>query len=577
MRIEKVSLCGFRNYSDTTIGFKSSTLIIGSNDVGKTNLIYGMRLLLDKSLSDADIEPTETDFHISPTGIQAKSFSITIHFCEVKEDAVLSVLKGHVSEQSSTIFKLVAQLSNLEYQLYIGATENDLELVSSRYYLRYINLRYINAQRNLQKFIEKEKKTLLKVSRNELDDKDSTEDQVLITKIGKSLDDVNEKVRELNYVKKSTALVNDELKKIAHTLSNYEVHLDTGAIQVQQFIDNLKLRASNNGSKMLLGGDGRNNQILLALWTAKSQRELNSEDEVVFYCIEEPEAHLHPHQQRKLADYLNNELFGQTIITTHSPQITARYSPDSIIHIVNRNSDSYAASGGCSDCISDAWDNLGYRMSILPAEAFFSRAVLLVEGPSEKLFYTELAEALGIDLDFYNISILTVDGVQFEVYVNVLDAMDIPWVLRTDNDVSKITIKNRMTGQDIEKRQLAGINRCLALANVEKMPHLDLNTTSKSLFDDGTWQNVSNTVNPMNIYLSKTDLEYDLSLELPHQLLEFSGKSNVDDAIKHLASKKAIRMREFLSKYGKELRNLRAGELAKPLLDCVNHVTESGV
>ncbi|MCG3873639.1 AAA family ATPase [Psychrobacter sp. Ps7] len=420
MRVEKVSLCNFRNYSDTTINFKHSTLIIGSNDVGKTNLIYGMRLLLDKSLSDADIEPNETDFHISPIGIQANEFSITIYFCEVKEDAVLSVLKGHVSEHSSTIFRLVAQRSSLEYQLYIGATENSLELINSRYYLRYINLRYINAQRNLQKFIEKEKKTLLKISRCELNDEDSDKDQALVTEIGKNLNYVNERVRELNYVKNSTALVNKELKKIAHTLINYEVHLDTGAIQVQQFIDNLKLSASNNGSKMLLGGDGRNNQILLALWTAKSQRELNPEDEVVFYCIEEPEAHLHPHQQRKLADYLNNELIGQTIITTHSPQITARYSPDSIIHIINRNSDSYAASGGCSDCISNAWDNLGYRMSILPAEAFFSRVVLLVEGPSEKLFYTELAEALNIDLDFYNISILTVDGIQFKVYVDIL-------------------------------------------------------------------------------------------------------------------------------------------------------------
>lgn len=124
MRVEKVSLCNFRNYSDTTINFKHSTLIIGSNDVGKTNLIYGMRLLLDKSLSDADIEPNETDFHISPIGIQANEFSITIYFCEVKEDAVLSVLKGHVSEHSSTIFRLVAQRSSLEYQLYIGATEN---------------------------------------------------------------------------------------------------------------------------------------------------------------------------------------------------------------------------------------------------------------------------------------------------------------------------------------------------------------------------------------------------------------------------------------------------------------------
>lgn len=566
MKIEQVRILNYRNYSNAVINFSSSTLIIGANDVGKTNLIFGLRLLLDKSLSERDIEPSETDFHISPDGEQADEFSITVQFFDINEDAVLSILKGHISDDCRTIFRLVAQRSNLDYKIYVGSAIDDLEEVSSRFYLRYLNLRYVNAQRNLQKFIETEKKHLLRISQSELTDENSDADKLQLTKIGKSLNVVNERVRKLNYVKDSTSLVNEELQKIAHTFSDYEIHLDSGAIQVQQFIDNLQLSASTNGSKMLLGGDGRNNQILLALWKAKSQREFNPDHEVVFYCIEEPEAHLHPHQQRKLANYLINELSGQTIITTHSPQITAQYSPDSIVHIINRNSRSYAASQGCSSCISEAWDNLGYRMSILPAEAFFSRVVLLVEGPSEKLFYTELAKALDIDLDFFNISILTVDGVQFEVYINVLNAMEIPWVLRTDNDVSQITVQN------VEKRNLAGINRCLSLAGETKLPHAPVVTTSQSLVDDGTWQRISNIINTNNMYLSKIDLEQDLALELPEQVLEFSGKNTLAEAVKYLAAKKAIRMREFLTAHKDQLQNIRQGELAKPLLDCLNHV-----
>lgn len=566
MKLEQVRILNYRNYSNAVINFSSSTLIIGSNDVGKTNLIFGIRLLLDKSLSERDIEPSETDFHISSEGGQANEFSITVQFCDINEDAVLSILKGHISDNSRTIFRIVAHRSNLDYKLFIGSTENELEEVSSRFYLRYINLRYVNAQRNLQKFIETEKKHLLRISHSELTDEHNEADKLQLAEIGKSLNIVNERVRKLNYVKDSTTLVNEELQKIAHTFSDYEVHLDSGAIQVQQFIDNLQLSASTNGSKMLLGGDGRNNQILLALWKAKSQREFNPDHEVIFYCIEEPEAHLHPHQQRKLANYLINELSGQTIITTHSPQITAQYSPDSIVNIINRNSKSHAASEGCSSCISDAWDNLGYRMSILPAEAFFSRAVLLVEGPSEKLFYTELAKALDIDLDFFNISILTVDGVQFEVYTNVLNAMEIPWVLRTDNDVSKITVREE------EKINLAGINRCLSLAGAKKLPHAPLGTTSQSLVDNGTWQSVSSIINANNMYLSKVDLEQDFALELPEQILVFSGKSTLADAVKYLAAKKAIRMRAFLAAHKDQLQTIRGGELAKPLLACLNHV-----
>lgn len=560
MKIEKVEITNFRNFESATVFFKGSTLVIGANDIGKTNLMFALRLLLDKSLSERDIEPSETDFHIRSDGSQASDFSILIQFSDVQEEAVLSVLRGHVSDASRTVFKLTASKENLDYKFYAGSDEAELEEISSRFYLKYINLRYIRSQRDLQKFIDIEKKHLLKISQADRDDAETATDNKQLDRIGKSLNIVNERVRRLNYVKSSTDLVNDELKKLAYTFDGYGVHLDSGAIQVQQFIDNLQLSASSNGSKIMLGGDGRNNQILLALWKAKSQREHDPDHEVVFYCVEEPEAHLHPHQQRKLADYLINELPGQTIITSHSPQITARYSPDSIAHIINRGNGSYAASNGCSECISDTWDELGYRMSILPAEAFFSSVVLLVEGPSEQLFYAELAKANGIDLDFYNISILPVDGVQFKVYVNVLNAMEIPWVLRTDNDVSKITV------QEVELRNLAGINRCLDLLGLQKHNHADVTTTAQSLVQSGYWQNVSNQINPHNTFLSKVDLEDDLAGEMPAQLLSYTGKANAADAIKYMADKKAIRMRGFLNAHKSELNTLGDGELAKPLL-----------
>ncbi len=560
MKIEKVEITNFRNFESATVFFKGSTLVIGANDIGKTNLMFALRLLLDKSLSERDIEPSETDFHIKPDGSQASDFSILIQFSDVQEEAVLSVLRGYVSDDSRTVFKLTASKENLDYKFYAGSAEAELEEISSRFYLKYINLRYIKSQRDLHKFIDIEKKHLLKISQADRDDAETATDNKQLDRIGKSLNMVNERVRRLNYVKSSTDLVNEELQKLAYTFNGYGVHLDSGAIQVQQFIDNLQLSASSSGSKIMLGGDGRNNQILLALWKAKSQREHDPDHEVVFYCVEEPEAHLHPHQQRKLADYLINELPGQTLITSHSPQITARYSPDSIAHIINRGNGSYAASNGCSECISDTWDELGYRLSILPAEAFFSRVVLLVEGPSEQLFYTELAKANGIDLDFYNISILPVDGVQFKVYVNVLNAMEIPWVLRTDNDVSKITV------QGVELRNLAGINRCLDLLGLQKHNHADVATTAQSLVQSGDWQNISNQINPHNTFLSKVDLEDDLAGEMPAQLLAYTGKTNAADAIKYMAGKKAIRMRGFLKAHKSELNSLGGGELAKPLL-----------
>jgi putative ATP-dependent endonuclease of OLD family len=558
MNIEKVEIFGFRNFDNATVKFNGSTLIIGANDVGKTNLIYALRILLDKSLSERDIEPQATDFHIAKNGSQASQYIITVFFKEIIEDAALSILKGNVSDDGCSVFRFVAFSNSMDYRLLVGCNESELQEITSRYYLKYINMRYVRSRRDLRKFIDSEKKQLLKLSQESRGVNETESDDTQLQKISRGLNVINERVRRLNYVKESTTLVNNELKKLSHNYDDYSVHLDSGAIKVHQFIDNLELGASTSGSTMMLGGDGRDNQILLALWKAKSEREFDPDHEVTFYCVEEPEAHLHPHQQRKLADYLNKELPGQAIITSHSPQIVSRYKPDSIIHIINKAGTSYAASEGCSNCISDAWDNLGYRISVLPAEAFFSSCVLLVEGPSEQLFYQQIAIAMGIDLDFYNISILSVDGVQFEIYTNILDALEIPWVMRTDNDVSKVPKNDLMN--------LAGVNRCLSIAKKTRLEHRALGTDANTLIQDGTWLDVSTQINPLGIFLSKIDLEHDLSLELPDELLTYSGKADMTDAIKYIQDKKATRMREFLASYDISSKRLDQGELVKPLI-----------
>ncbi|KKY82338.1 chromosome segregation protein SMC, partial [Enterobacter cloacae] len=354
MLIETLYISGFRNYHEAEINFRESALIIGANDIGKTNLLFALRLLLDKSLSELDLEPRVNDFHIDQDGVQSQEIEIVLQFGEVREDAVISKLSGYVSEDDELYIKYHACQSTMDFTISLSHDGLSYDEVPNRFYLKYLSLKYINSQRDLEKYIRLEKKHLLRLAQDVRSEEQSQRDGEVFTVLNQLLADVNEKVREISYVASATSELNTELRKLSYNHERLTVQLDTGAIGVDQFIEKLELSASTNGKKLMLGGDGFNNQILLALWKAKSLREHDVTSEVVIYCIEEPEAHLFPHQQRKLASYLVENLPGQSIVTSHSPQIAVNFRPDCVIRLYANKGSTKAASNGCSACISTA-------------------------------------------------------------------------------------------------------------------------------------------------------------------------------------------------------------------------------
>lgn len=460
------------------------------------------------------------------------------------------------------------------YRILVGYSEETLEEFPSRYYIKRLNMQYVDTNRDLFSFLKRERNQMLTLAKDKRTAEIVQEDDKKTTDIQNDLNTINAKVSSLHYVSTALEQVNKELSDLSIHNTDQSVQFIAGESNADKLLDSLVLAYSSEENPLAIGGDGRNNQIFLATWIAK-QNIQKSVDHVTFYAIEEPEAHLHPHQQRKLSEYIQNKFDEQVFITSHSPHIASRFKPENMVRLYSKNKFTYAACSGCNLILKEVFDEFGYRLNVLSSETFFSNGVFLVEGTSEVLFYTSLAQELNVDLDRYNLSILSVEGIGFKPYIAICNALNIPWVLRTDNDIfSKPTKSPTM-------HYYAGISRIMGILEhiaCQDEPLLQYWSSHKA---ENEWQygteapTVANDLNayikeqaePFGMFLSDIDLENDLANSpLQGELFQYYGKKKVDTLVKAMQTKKAENMLGFLTEYHAALGALAEDKIAKPLM-----------
>lgn len=183
-------------------------------------------------------------------------------------------------------------------------------------------------------------------------------------------------------------------------------------------------------------GAGFQSSIVVAIFRA--YQELSRQAAMI--AIEEPEAFLHPHRQRFFFKILSElaTSSSQVFFTTHSAHFVDIAAPESVVVVRRTPSDGTKV----FTCPPQQWapgakERLKLEREFDPErnEMFFAKAVLLVEGDTEKALFPVLLNAQGVDLDELGLSVVEVGGKKnLPIFVKVLQAFSIPFVVVFDED-----------------------------------------------------------------------------------------------------------------------------------------------
>ena len=78
MRIRRIKVTNFRNLRNLEIFPTKTSVIIGENNAGKSNLIHALRLILDPKSKRLESEISEDDINILAYNEGEKEFSILV-------------------------------------------------------------------------------------------------------------------------------------------------------------------------------------------------------------------------------------------------------------------------------------------------------------------------------------------------------------------------------------------------------------------------------------------------------------------------------------------------------------------
>lgn len=538
MKFNSITIKNFRNFEDISIDLTNKNILFGMNDVGKTNFLYALRFIFDKDIRKQNFN--DTDYYKKQVN-KPIEIVVAIDISDT-EDAdsqkLRAKLKGAILTDQNTVYiKVMANYDEKEMVgvpvLFWGGDIEELEEMKVHgtfFEIDYVfNVIYIDAYVDLYALFKKNAYTLL------VNDKEQDKD--ILESINKTCDDLNSQISGLSGIKTFEEKIAPEYKKFRHDDISVSVKSE---IAVKGLYSNIVpyIKQDADDSLYPTSGEGRKKLLVYAIFDLLSKEE--EEKKINIFLIEEPENHLHRSMQIALSHILFlDEKYQYLFMTTHSPYVLAEMDHVNLIRIYNEDK---IASKSVLYTVPTKFKSQRKMLNRGLVEAIFADRVLLVEGPSENVLFGKVLSEINPFYEADGIYILPVGGFGFKPYYQILNALQIDNIIKTDNDLRKIKGK--------EEYSVLGFSRLNTYIGEKILPDAPIGESGveakRKLYDDNR-EKLDKIRNEYSLYLSRCSLEEDLDEVIHDQMASYLPDAD-GNPIAYLQDAKNNHMVELVEK-----------------------------
>ncbi|MGO1581547.1 MAG: DUF2813 domain-containing protein [Peptoniphilaceae bacterium] len=248
--ISRAIIKNYRNFKYADIKLDHKQVIIGENNIGKTNLLRALQLILDPTLSDDDRYLEESDFYNGikdPMG-NKEIIEIKIYISNYTNNKnILAQFSDATIKEGSEekllityrYFPIVREDGQVEYEYIIfkGKNEQNRFIYSDR---RYLNLKVIKALRDVEIEMKNSKTSPInKILKNYSIDNNE------LNEIADKLEESGSQILDLDEITDLVNNINTRFTNILGNKNDFTVSLKTMDIDPTKLIYSLKLFLSD--------------------------------------------------------------------------------------------------------------------------------------------------------------------------------------------------------------------------------------------------------------------------------------------------------------------------------------------